>query len=137
MTSLLHPALWGALVLGTLLTFVFVVAAVSDTSLAIHDRREHVVASFAGLRLTADHLIIGGRKDSQRIPLEGLTVGVTQAQSAAGGTVLVTIIGEGHTIQRREPLSYGASGEAQIFAVMFNRMTRALKPAVAAVQTSA
>lgn len=132
MASLLHPALWGALVIGILFSFVLVVAAASDTALTIKDRREHVVAGFGGLRLTSKHLIIGGRADSERIPLAGLAVGVTQTESAAGASVVVTVTGAGRSIERREPLTYGASGEAQIFAVMFGRMTRALKPVAAA-----
>ncbi len=132
MTSLLHPALWGALVIGTIFAFVVVVAVASDASSAVNDRRDNVVASFAGLRLTADHLIIGGRRGSQRIPLAGLTVGVSQPESAGGATVRVTITGDGYSVERGEPLSYGASGEAQVFAVVFNRMTRALQSTAAA-----
>jgi hypothetical protein len=136
MTSLIHPALWGALVIAPLFTFVVVVAAASDTCLTINQRREHVVADFAGLQLTTNHLILGHRKDSERIPLVGLAVGVTQAESPEGAIVVVTITGAGSPIQRRTPLSYGASGEAQIFAVMFNRMARALKPTAAAKSTA-
>mgnify|MGYP003505680463 CR=1 FL=1 len=132
MISLLHPATLGALVIGALFIFVLVVTAASDTYLALNDRREQVVANFAGLRLTVDHVILGAGKDARRIPLAGLTVDVTQTESDDGASVLVTVAGAGHTIRRHEPLSYGASGEAAAFAVLFNMMTRSPKQAVAA-----
>ncbi|MCW1958842.1 MAG: hypothetical protein KIH64_009910, partial [Mycobacterium sp.] len=125
MASLLHPALWGVLVVGTLFTFVFVVAAASDTVLTFNDRREQVVASFGALRLTSKHLIVGNRKDAERIPLTGLAVAVKQMESAVGSSVVVTVMGADRPTERREPLTFGSSGEAQILAVLFGRMARA------------
>lgn len=119
----LNPAILGALVIGVPFILLLVAAAASDKRLATNDRRERVVANFAGLRLTGDHLILGAGKNSRRIPLAGLTVDVAQTESADGASVLVTIMGAVHTIQRQEPLSYGASGQAAAFAVLFNLMT--------------
>lgn len=124
MTSLQNPAIWAAVVVGGLVAIVFAVAVVSDKAHFRIGRREHVVASFAGLRLTPSHLIVGGPQDSERISLTGLSIGVVQTQSATGPDVVVTVRGANRRIEFREPLSYGSGGEAQIFAVMFNRMSR-------------
>lgn len=137
MTSLLNPAILGALVVGGLFAVIFAISAGSDSAQSRTGRREHVLASFSGLRLTSEHLIVGQTADAERIALSGLSVGVTQTSSAAGPAVVVTVRGAGRKIERREPLSYGSGGEAQIFAVMFNRASRALQRADAAVAISA
>lgn len=133
-TILLSPAAWGALVVGLGLVAVFVSSATADTARSRADRRAHVVATFAGLRLTPSHLIVG---NAERIALTGLEVSVKQTESTAGPDVVVTIRGAGQLIECREPLSYGAGGEAQIFAIMFNRMTRAMVPATTASPVAA
>lgn len=125
MTSLQNPAIWAAVVVGGLFVIAFALAVGSDKAHSRLIRREHVVASFAGLRLTPSHLIVGQPQDCERISLTGLTVGVVQTQSATGPDVVVTVRGADRLIERREPLSYGSGGEAQVFAVMFNRMSRA------------
>lgn len=136
-TILLQPAFWGALILGLCLAAVFVCSAGSDLARSRADRHAHVVASFAGLRLTPNSVIVGSRTDAMQIPLLGLTVAVKQIESAAGPGVVVTIRGGGQVIERREPLSYGAGGEAQIFAIMFNRMARGMNPVTAATSIAA
>lgn len=133
-TILLSPAAWGALVVGLGLVAVFVSSATADTARSRADRHAHVVASFAGLRLTPSHLIVG---DAGRIALAGLEVAVRQTESATGPDVIVTIRGAGQVIERRAPLSYGAGGEAQIFAIMFNRITRAMAPATTVTSVAA
>ena len=137
MTTLQNPAIWGAVIVAGLFAIVFVVAAGSDRARSVVQRREHVVASFAGLRLTSSHLIVGRPEHAERIALAGLTVGVVQTQSAAGPDVVVTVRGAGRQIECREPLSYGSGGEAQIFAVMFNRMSRAQRTAAVPAAISA
>lgn len=136
-TLLLQPAFWGALVVGLCLAAVFVSSATSDISRSRADRHARVVASFAGLRLTPSHLIVGTRTGAEQISLTGLAVAVKQIESANGPDVVVTIRGGGQVIERRESLSYGAGGQAQIFAIMFNRMARATYPVAAATPIAA
>lgn len=133
-TILLSPAAWGALVVGLGLVAVFVSSATVDTARSRADRHAHVVASFAGLRLTPSHLIVG---QTRRIALAGLEVAVRQIESATGPDVVVIVRGAGEVIECREPLSYGTGGEAQVFAIMFNRMTRELLPAKTATPVAA
>lgn len=137
MTTLPHPALWGALIFGLLLVAAFAVSATSDSLRIRTDRCDGVVASFAGLRLTASHLIVGQSKDAERIPLAGLSVGVKQTESAGGADVVVTVRGAGQMIERREPLSYGAGAEAQTFAIMFSRARLAMQPVAQAAAAAA
>lgn len=125
MTPFLTQAVWGALIVAGPLAMMVLVAAGCDRLGSSNDRNDRVVASFSGLRITASHLIVGHSKDTERIPLAGLAVAVRQTESASGPDVVVTILGAAHVIERREPLSYGTGGQAQIFAVMFNRMARA------------
>lgn len=124
MTPFLNQAVWGALIVVGPLVVMVIVAASCDRLQNFNDRHDRVVASFSGLRITASHLLVGHCKDTERIPLAGLAVAVRQTESAAGPDVVVTIRGAARVIERREPLSYGTGGQAQIFAVMFNRMAR-------------
>lgn len=80
-----------------------------------------------GLRLTEHHLIVGYRKGARQIPLIGLSISADWADVADVG-VRVAIRGNGQAIDRQQPYSYGASGEAQIFATMFTRLTSAVQP---------
>lgn len=128
MGSLLHPALWGALIVGLLFAAVFVAAAAVDMRSARADRQEHVLATFVGLRLTSSHLLVGNRKSPRRIPLAGLSASAEETEFDTGRGVVVTVHGAGPAIQYRQPATYGARGEAQIFTILLGRMSGALQP---------
>lgn len=128
MGSLLHPALWGALIVGLLFAGVFVAGAAVDLRSARADRQEHVLATFVGLRLTSSHLLVGNRKSPRRIALAGLSASAEETESDTGRDVMVTVHGAGSAIQYRQPASYGARGEAQIFTILLVRMSEALQP---------
>lgn len=125
MATLLHQhAFWGALVATLMFAAVFVSSDDVPARSRSH-RHARVVASFAGLRLTPSHVIVRGVTTVEQIPLTGMAVAVKQTESADGPDVVLTIRGAGRVIERREPLSACAGGEAQAFAIMFNRMLRA------------
>lgn len=129
MGSLLHPALWGALIVGLLFAGVFVAAAAVDMRSVRADRQEHVLATFVGLRLTSSHLLVGNRKSPRRIPLAGLSASAEETEFDTGrGVVVVTVHGAGPAIQYRQPATYAARGEAQIFTILLGRMSGALQP---------
>lgn len=128
MTSTLTPALCAALIVALPFVVAFTVATLRDVSLARREHAEGVLATCMGLRVTESHLIVGNRQSAMRIPLSGLTVGVESDEAEAGPAVRVTVHGAGELIERREPYSYGASGDAQIFATTLTRLSRALRP---------
>jgi len=118
-------ALFAGLIVGLPFAATFIAAMRRDVSGARKDRAEGVLATCMGLLLTQNHLIVGNRENARRVPLTGLTVSVDSGDTA----VRVAVSGAGEVIEREEPYSYAASGEAQIFAIMFTRLSRALQPA--------
>ena len=129
MTSTLTPALCAALFAALFAALPFAVAFVAamlrDVSGARRDSAEGVLATCMGLRLTENHLIVGDSRSARRIALTGLTVSV----ESDGSALRVAVHGAGQPIERREPYSYGASGQAQIFATTLTRLSRARQPA--------
>lgn len=123
----LNPAIWGALVVGLLFALLFVAASAADVFQVRSDRNENVVCTCMGLRLTASHLLVGTRGSVERIPLAGLRLSVDNATTQSGREVRMSIAGAGHSIERSQPFSYGASAEVQIFAIRFAQMSRPLR----------
>jgi hypothetical protein len=109
------------------LAILMAVALLAEQSRRRRDRAENVLVSWDDLRLAPTHLIVGSRLDAQRIPLDGLTAVVdvvsSQDQARDDGMVHVTIENSGHEIRRSQPYSYGASGNAQAFAIQFNLLS--------------
>ncbi len=109
------------------LAILMAVALVAEQSRRRRDRADDVLMSWDDLRLTPNHLIVGSRRDAQRIPLGGLTAVVGFAGSpgpvGADDMVHITIENASHEIRRSQPYSYGASGNAQAFAIRFNLLS--------------
>jgi hypothetical protein len=103
-----------------------VVAIVAEVSQRWRDRADDVLMTWDDLRLTPSHLIVGSRRDAERIPLNGLTAVVDMVGSPRQDdedTVHLTIENASHEIRRSQPYSYGASGNAQAFAIQFNLLS--------------
>ncbi|MGO4442103.1 hypothetical protein AB4Z42_01970 [Mycobacterium sp. 2YAF39] len=103
-----------------------VVAMVAELSQRWRDRADDVLMTWDDLRLTPSHLIVGSRRDAERIPLNGLTAIVDMVGSPGQDgvdTVHLTIENASHEIRRSQPYSYGASGNAQAFAIRFNLLS--------------
>ena len=115
-----NPGLWAALIVALPLIGVFTAAAVIDVSQSRRDDADRVLATCMGLRLTDQDLIVGQLRNARRIPLCGLTVSVESSM----GDVRVSVRGVGELVERRQPYSYAASGEAQMFATTFARLSR-------------
>jgi hypothetical protein len=129
MTSTLNPALCAALIAALPFAVAFIAAMLRDVCQARGERAEGVLATCMGLGLTENHLIIENRENPRRIPLTGLTVDVESGGAGHGSDVRLAVRGAGELIEREELYSYAASGEAQIFATMLTRLSRALQPA--------
>jgi hypothetical protein len=105
------------------------VAIVAEQWRRRQDRSDGVLASWDDLRLTPSQLIVGSRRDAERIPLDGLSATVDFTEGEGGDFVLLIIDNAGREIRRSQPYSYGSSGNAQMFAVMFNSLSGHSKPA--------
>jgi hypothetical protein len=109
------------------IAILMAVALVAELSQRWRDRADNVVMSWDDLRLTPSHLLVGTRRDAQRIPLAGLTAVVDIVGSPGladdEGAVHLTIENASHEIRRSQPYSYGASGNAQAFAIQFNLLS--------------
>jgi hypothetical protein len=109
------------------LAILMAVALLAEQSQRRRDRAENVLVTWDDLRLTPTHLIVGSRRDAQRIPLGGLTAVVdvvsSPRQPGDDGMVQMTIENSSHEIRRSQPYSYGASGNAQAFAIQFNLLS--------------
>lgn len=120
MDPTLSPAWIAALVvpMATMMTIAYFV----ERGKRRRDRADGVLLTFDDLRLTRTHLLVGSGPDARRFPLTGLSA--TAAMSAPPGgdadEVSVVIENAGCDIRRRLPYSYGASGDAQMFAIKFN-----------------
>ncbi len=101
------------------LAILMAVALLAEQSQRRRDRADNVLMSWDDLRLTPSHLLVGSRRDGQRIPLRGLTAVV----DIVDDTVHMTIENLSHEIRRSQPYSYGASGNAQAFAIQFNLLS--------------
>jgi hypothetical protein len=89
------------------------------------DRADGVLFSWDDLRFTASHLIVGSGRDVQRFLLDGLSakVEVIAAPEQSDDEVHLIIENADQDIRRRQPYSYGASGNAQMFAIKFNMLS--------------
>lgn len=89
------------------------------------DRAEGVVMSFDDLRVTDTHLIVGAGSGAERIALSGLSakVAVTAGRDKPDEDVQLIIENAGRDIRRTQPYTYGASGNAQAFAIRFNMLS--------------
>lgn len=109
------------------LAILMAVALVSGQLQRRRDRADNVLMTWDDLRLTPTHLIVGSRRDAPRIPLSGLTAVVdivgSLDQTGEDDTVHMTIENARHEIRRSQPYSYGASGNAQAFAIQFNLLS--------------
>jgi hypothetical protein len=120
---------------------IMAVAFVVERYQRRRDREDGVLMSWDDLRLTGTQLIVGLRRDAQRIPLAGLhaKVDVTSLSGKAGtAEVHLTIENAGQDIHRSQPYTYGASGGAQAFAIKFNLLSgyRRSAPATSSDQLS-
>jgi hypothetical protein len=102
-----------------------VVAFVSEQCQQRRDRAEGVLMSWDDLRLTRSHLIVGSRRDAARFPIGALSakVDITRSPNRPDDEVHLVITNAGADIRRRQPYSYGASGNAQIFAIKLNMLS--------------
>lgn len=128
MTSTLNPALCAALIAALPFVVAFFAAMLRDISQARRERAGGVLATCMGLGLTENHLIVGNRENARQIPLTRLTVNVESGGAGHGSAVRLAVRGAGELIEREEPYSYAASGEAQIFATMLTRLSQSLQP---------
>jgi len=121
----LSPVFMGALVLAVLA--LMGAAIVAEQWRRRQDRFDGVLLTWDDLRLTATHLIVGSRRDAQRIPLAGLRAkvdfGAAQDHVEDGDSVHLVIENAGSDIRRSQPYSYGSSGNAQMFAIKFNALS--------------
>lgn len=117
MDPTLSPAWIGALVvpMAVMMTIAFFV----ERGKRRRDRADGVLLSFDDLRLTRTHLIVGSGPDAPRFALAGLSATATTTGGDAD-ELEVVIENAGCDIRRRLPYSYGASGDAQMFAIKFN-----------------
>jgi hypothetical protein len=97
------------------------------------DQADGVLMTWDDLRLTRTYLIVGSAHDAQTLPLGGLKaiVDITTSPGQADGdqTVHLTIQNGSLGVHRSQPYSYGASGNAQTFAIMFNTLSGHLQAA--------
>jgi hypothetical protein len=120
----LSPTLMMALVVPLLI--VMAIAFVVERYQRRRDNADGVLMSWDDLRLTGAHLIVGSRRDAQRLPLPGLHAKVAVTGSSGPGNddeVHLTIESAGQDIHRSQPYTYGASGGAQAFAIKFNLLS--------------
>ncbi|WP_445166547.1 hypothetical protein ACTXG7_22250 [Mycolicibacterium sp. Dal123E01] len=99
-----------------------------ELSQSRRDRGQRVIARWDELRVTESFLIVGYQRNAQRIPLDGLTVRVSETRSPTGGPhaqlVQVTVAGvAGECIQRSQPYSIGSNTAARMFEILLNRAT--------------
>jgi len=130
MGSSVSPAFIAAMIMAVPLLVAVVGAIAGDLEQGRRDRAEGVVASWAELRITSSHLIMGYHRNAERIPLAGLRASVTETGSTErrchDRRVHLAIEPGGKTIHRCQPHSYGASTEARKFAVLINLLSRQL-----------
>jgi hypothetical protein len=107
------------------LAMVMVIAFVCEQYQQRRDRADGVLMSWAGLRLTRSHLIVGSGRDAERLPVGALSakVDVTRSPNRPDDEVHLVITNAGADIRRRQPYSYGASGNAQMFAIKLNLLS--------------
>lgn len=114
-----HAWIWALLVpLGLMMAF----AILGERRQRRRDRAEGVVMSFDDLRLTNTHLLVGSGAGAERIALSGLSakVAVTAVPDQPDDEVQLIIKNAGRDLRRSQPYTYGASGNAQAFAIKFN-----------------
>jgi hypothetical protein len=117
-----HAWIWALLVpLGIMMA----VAIFGEQRQRRRDRAEGVVMSFGDLRMTDTHLIVGSGADAERIALSGLSakVAVAAVPDQPDDEVQLIIQNAAHDIRRSQPYTYGASGNAQAFAIRFNLLS--------------
>lgn len=117
-----HAWIWALLVpLGIMMA----VAIFGEQRQRRRDRAEGVVMSWEDLRMTDTHLIVGTGPGAERIPLSGLSakVAVTAKPDQPDDEVQLIIKNAGRDIRRSAPYTYGASGNAQAFAIRFNMLS--------------
>jgi len=104
------------------LGIMMAVAILGEQRQRRRDRAEGVLMSWDDLRFTDTHLIVGSGAGAERIPLSGLSakVAVAAAPDGPDDDVHLIIENAGRDIRRSQPYSYGASGNAQAFAIRFN-----------------
>jgi hypothetical protein len=109
------------------LAILMAVALLAEQSQRRRDSAENVLMSWEDLRLTPTLIIVGSRRDAQTIPLAGLTAVVdvvsSQGPLCDDAIVHMAIENPSHEIRRSQPYSYGASGNAQAFAIQFNLLS--------------
>lgn len=107
------------------LAIVMAVAFIVEHHQRRRDRVDGVLMSWDDLRLTRSHLIVGTGRDAQRFAIRGLSakVDVTRSPDRPDDEVHLVIRNAGRDIHRRQPYSYGASGNAQMFAIKFNLLS--------------
>lgn len=104
------------------LAIVMAIAFVLEQYQQRQDRVDGVLLSWDDLRLTPSHLIVGSGRGAVRLPLGGLSakVDVTRSPDQPDDEVHLVIKNADADIRRRQPYSYGASGNAQMFAIKLN-----------------
>jgi hypothetical protein len=107
------------------LAIVMAIAFVLEQYQQRQDRMDGVLLSWDDLRLTRSLLIVGSGRDAERFPIGGLSakVDVTRSPDQPDDEVHLVIKNAGADIRRRQPYSYGASGNAQMFAIKLNMLS--------------
>jgi hypothetical protein len=107
------------------LAIVMAIAFVLEQYQQRQNRVDGVLMAWDDLRLTPSHLIIGSRRDAERLPVGELSakVDVTRSPGQPNDEVHLVIKNAGADIRRRQPYSYGASGNAQMFAIKLNMLS--------------
>ena len=117
-----HAWIWVLLVpLGIMMA----VAIFGEQRQRRRDRAEGVVMSWGDLRLTDTHLLVGSGPGAERIALNGFSakVAVTALPDRPHDEVQLIIKNANRDIRRSQPYTYGASGNAQAFAIKFNMLS--------------
>ena len=117
-----HAWIWALLVpIGIMMA----VAILGEQRQSRRDRADGVVMSWEDLRMTNTHLLVGNGRDAERIALSGLKakVAVTAKPDQPDDEVQLIIENAGRDIRRSAPYTYGASGNAQAFAIRFNMLS--------------
>jgi hypothetical protein len=127
MGSSVSPAFIAAVIITVPIVVAMIGEILADISRERRDKADGVVASWAGLRITRNQLVMGYHPDAKRIPLAGLSADVEQTGSPVrhlhDRRVHLTIELPGDAIDRWQPYSCGTCIEAQKFAIAVNQLS--------------
>jgi hypothetical protein len=122
MGDVVSPALIAAMIIVVPLGIAMFGAISTDIRTSRRDSADGVIATWAGMRLSREALILGHGPDATRIPVTGLRAAVANTTGNSPAWVHLTIDGHGPAIHLCRPYSYGASGDARKLAILLNML---------------